>query len=374
MTMRCKQYQTFKNLQFLPLLLWLLVFDSNVQAHKQYDFDYYEALTEEKKEVLSVVNTTSASLNSRGSLGSQKFENSLTLSSTTKSLSYCLPKQKYPLHPAPKNVTGKKGVGLTLRNSTYIENVAKVLELGVHWNYGWSINRIEQQPTVSSFVPMLWGGHRNSTTLQTFVDASNLQSNIASGRVSHVLGFNEPDHPKQANYTVEKAIEQWQVLHKLNVPLVSPSCVNAGSQWMIDFMSNATKNCLRVDYLGVHWYGWANASVFKRDILSYWDLHKMPIIITEFAPADWTTTTKEKNRNTPAEVLQFMKLILPWLERRPFIYGYAWYPFTDTNVNGWSSALYFSNGTLTAAGRYYKSIKNEIPDGDKSIRPDPPFF
>jgi Glycosyl hydrolase catalytic core len=342
------------------LLLLLLLFSITVRGYKQYDSSYFKAWEEEKYEILSNYNSSMQS--------DVQLDDSLSGWSLN-----CKPKTKYPLHPKPKLIQGKKGIGINLNND---QNIVKLIDLNVYWNYGWSTNRIENHPRSSDFAPMLWGGMENRSMFRKYIDASNLRTNIAKGLVPYVLGFNEPDSEGQANLSVKQAIDQWPVLHNLNVPLVSPSCVNPGSEWMIDFMSNATKNCLRVDYLGVHWYGGTNPKSFKRVIMRYWNLHKMPIIITEFAPADWGTdgVTMTQNRHSPAEVLSFMKVVLPWLERQKFIYGYAWFPFRDTSPHGWSSALYYSNGTITAAGRYYKSVRRNKPNGDTRVRPDPPLY
>jgi hypothetical protein len=360
---RWKTSNNLPHIQSSLLLLLLSLFAITVHGFRQYDSSYFQAWDDEKEEILSKYNS---------SMSAGQPDDIISVSSI-----HCKPKTKHPLHPKPNLINGKKGIGLRIHSTSQApaneQNIAKIIELRVYWNYGWSTTRVEQQPSSTDFVPMFWGGMENRSTLRQFVDASGLRNNIAKGIVPYVLGFNEPDSESQSNLKVNEAIDRWPILHRLNIPLVSPSCVSPGSKWMIDFMSKAAKNCLRVDYLGVHWYGPANATAFKRVITRYWHLHQMPVIITEFAPADWAVgATVPQNRNTPAEVLLFMKLVLPWLESRPFVYGYAWFPFPDTNPYGWSSALYFSNGTITAAGRYYRSVRHNNPNGDIHIRPDPP--
>ncbi|MDX1682717.1 MAG: glycosyl hydrolase, partial [Phycisphaeraceae bacterium] len=143
--------------------------------------------------------------------------------------------------------------------------------------------------------------------------------------------------------------------------------------WMRDFMAEVGKRDLRVDTIGVHWYGGTSARHFKERMRKIYETYgERPLMITEFAPADWRAKSVEKNRHSPAKVLAFMKEVLPWMERQDWIAGYAWFPFPIDRPQGASSALFFPDGTLTACGRFYRSVTPENPDGDQSIKPDPP--
>jgi hypothetical protein len=95
---------------------------------------------------------------------------------------------------------------------------------------------------------------------------------------------------------------------------------------------------------------------------------KWPLWITEFAPADWQATTPQANKFSRQQFLSFMKVILPWLESRDWIYGYSWFPFDVTCPQGTSSALFASNGRMNALGRYYASVTSAKPQGDQSIQ------
>ena len=93
-----------------------------------------------------------------------------------------------------------------------------------------------------------------------------------------------------------------------------------------------------------------------------------PLLITEFAPADWTTGgDPSRNRWTEEMVLDFAKGALPWLEQQDFIAGYAWFPFGKTSPPGHTSALFELDGELTTLGRYYASVTPENIFGDQSI-------
>lgn len=139
---------------------------------------------------------------------------------------------------------------------------------------------------------------------------------------------------------------------------------------MQNFAANVDAGCLRMEWVGVHWYGSASFENFKRAMETFYDLYQRPLLVKEFAPADWTAQTVEDNQITEAMVLDFMKQALPWLEATPWIAGYSWFSFRRTDPPGTSSALFDEAGELTTCGRYYSSITNETPQGDVRIGTD----
>lgn len=137
---------------------------------------------------------------------------------------------------------------------------------------------------------------------------------------------------------------------------------------MKDFMAEADRRGYRVDYTGVHWYGGTHIQHFKEKMRRIYEKYgRRPILITEFAPADWEARNLAQNRHKSHMVLAFMKEVLPWLERQDWVAGYAWFSFGINEAIGHTSALYDKNGDLTACGRYYQSINTQNPDGDQSI-------
>lgn len=88
----------------------------------------------------------------------------------------------------------------------------------------------------------------------------------------------------------------------------------------------------------------------------YYNLYQKPLIITEFAAADWGAISIDDNMYTSAEVLKFAKEIIPWLEETDWILGYSWFSFDWDSPQGWISALFDSNDTLTPLGQFYRSI------------------
>jgi Glycosyl hydrolase catalytic core len=216
------------------------------------------------------------------------------------------------------------------------------------------------------FVPMVWSGSDTAANFKLTLQQSIIPA-LQGGNVHRVLGFNEPDKVEQANMSVNKALGRWPALESLNVPLVSPSCAHPNQAWMKQFMWKAQNLCLRVDYVGVHWYKAPNFAAFKTYMTHIYQTYKKPLMITEFAVADWNAKTVQENRYSQSMVLNFMKEALPWLERTPWIAGYAWFNFPQSRAVGTSSALYDANGQLTTVGRYYQSVRKDKRQGDQSI-------
>ena len=203
---------------------------------------------------------------------------------------------------------------------------------------------------------------------------------IRAGKAMRLLGFNEPDKKEQANMPYTEALKYWPMLEDLGIPLCSPACANPLSDvddstqgvrgtWMRDFMREADKRNYRMDYIGVHWYGGASPRSFKERMIQVYEAYdRRPLLISEFAVADWGANSVSKNVHSKESVLRFMKDVLPWMESQNWIAGYAWFSFEMNEAVGTSSALFDLGGNLTTLGRFYQSVTNENPDGDQEIR------
>jgi hypothetical protein len=288
---------------------------------------------------------------------------------------------------AQLKLPGKKGACFTLRErgekngGTVVENMPKVKALNPSWNYSWGMERVREHPALIEFVPMVWGASsKEALEKRLKVD---VVSAIKNGNVKRFLGFNEPDKEDQSNMPYTKALELWPTLEKLGVPLCSPACANpegvsdesaqgVPGTWMRDFMKEADKRGYRVDYIGVHWYGGTDAAGFKAKMKKIYEKYgRRPLLITEFAPADWKTGGDiKKHKHKPESVLKFMKDVLPWMEEQDWISGYSWFSFHIESPQGTSSALFDKMGNLTACGQFYRSVTPQNPKGDQSIRID----
>ena len=277
---------------------------------------------------------------------------------------------------------GKKGICFTLRKSgqrgSSEENLPKIKATQSYWNYSWGMERVDQQPAKMEFMPMAWGAWGMDGFVQSV--RKHIVPQIKSGTTKRVLGFNEPDKKEQANLPYKEALKYWPVLEELGVPLCSPACANPLSDvdestqgvrgtWMRDFMCEADKRNYRIDYIGVHWYGSTSPRAFKERMVQVYEAYgRRPLLISEFAVADWGAKTVDQNSHSPEEVLKFMKNVLPWMEKQNWIAGYSWFSFGMHEAVGTSSALFDKNGKLTTLGKFYSSVTNEDPLGDQLIK------
>ena len=237
----------------------------------------------------------------------------------------------------------KKGIAIHLSVYDRSEMIAAVKPF---WSYSWGHIKSRFQPDGVEFVPMIWSGSISEEK------DDYLRTQFAAGEVKYLLGYNEPDGERQANMSVDRAVELWPQLESIGMPLASPSPVHYDNDWMVEFMRRADEANLRIDYLAFHWYGGTDPQWFLDLLDRVYERYQLPIWITEFAPADWNTDTRENNRMRPEQVYSFMQTVLPELDRRDYIFRYAW--FSDySSKNLWTSALYDGEGNLTRLGELY---------------------
>lgn len=260
---------------------------------------------------------------------------------------------------------GKKGAAFILSAGAIVNSNS----LGAYWNYEWGLPRPVNQPSNIEFVPMQWGGTSNAT-LQARLN-QYVVPYINSGQVKRLFGFNEPDSTAQSNLSPDAAAALWPTLEALGIPLCSPSCVAGlpigNDNWLDVFMNKTNALNLRVDYVGVHWYAGPSVQGFQHYLSTVYARYNRPILVTEFAVADWSANATKPNQFSQAQILTFMKTVLPWMESQSFVLGYVWFPFPATSLQGGTSALFDQSGNLTYLGLYYQSVNTTNPQGDQTI-------
>lgn len=226
---------------------------------------------------------------------------------------------------ASVRVSPKKGVGLAERKG---KGLAELNMLKVAWYYNWgSSTKIESDMV---FVPMIFSAKRLAEKVEGDV----------------VLGFNEPDHEKQANLSVEQAIAAWPQVESKAKRVGAPAMAGnlLSSEWFAEFM----KAKPRVDFINVHWYKGADSRKFIRDMEELHEKFQLPIWVTEFAPQTIAASAKEPAKHSQEQVDRFIRETTEWMERTPWIERYAWHD----SLTG-TSALFDESGALTATGKTY---------------------
>ncbi|KAL9023671.1 MAG: hypothetical protein Q9196_007052 [Gyalolechia fulgens] len=213
----------------------------------------------------------------------------------------------------------------------------------IGWMYNWDSVPGGNVNTAKEFVPMLWD---TLTPFHTPRWESNAEAAIAAGS-KHLLAFNEPDLPGQANMNIGQSVDGWnkylEPFHaKYNgvVKLGSPSVCNGPDQNQgLAYLATFLESCggCHVDFIAIHWYGLATDDGVQNLKDHIGKAQAMaggrPIWLTEFAPS-----------GSDEDQAGFLDQILPWL---------------DDKSNGVERYAYFrvdamvSGGSLNGVGRAY---------------------
>ncbi|MCA2211852.1 glycoside hydrolase family protein [Jidongwangia harbinensis] len=245
-----------------------------------------------------------------------------------------------PAVPAP---AGKKGVSAW----AFPRLDDSMRDVGAGWYYDWSTSN-HDVPAAADFVPMVWGAD--------FVTDAELAAARRSGTT--LLGFNEPDMLKQANMSVDQALDLWPRLQETGMRLGSPAVAGNAhhpDKWLNQFMTGARERGLRVDFITLHWYGqdFSEAAVthFMDYVRAVHEHYGLPIWVTEFGLIDFRV--EPPRYPTAEEVTRFIRDATDALEQTSYVERYAWFALPaagDTEPYG----LYREDSTPTAAGAAYR--------------------
>ncbi|MFT5106978.1 MAG: hypothetical protein ACI8XO_001993 [Verrucomicrobiales bacterium] len=177
------------------------------------------------------------------------------------------------------------------------------------WYYTWSPKTHTNDAI--EFVPMI-------------KKAGSLKQRAAVEKMSgakFLLGFNEPERKKQGNISIADAIKLWpqlvEIAVKKKIPLGSPapSSNKAGLAWLEEFMDQAKRKKLRIDFVALHWYKSRKASEFESFVKGMAREYRKPIWITEFN--GWAGPESENYK--------FLRDSLKFLERNKDVRRYAYF-------------------------------------------------
>ncbi len=185
--------------------------------------------------------------------------------------------------------------------------------LNIRWLYNWNLDR--NSPLNWEYVPIrqnrFWPG---------------LGQDWKARGATHLLGYNEPDRPDQANMAVADAISSWPDLLGTGLRVGAPAVSDGGrSSWLYPFMTQADSAGLRVDYVPVHYYWCYNpadpqgaANQMYNFLKATYDQVKRPIWITEWNNgANWTGCGDPSYAQQAAAIDAMTDMLesTPWVER-----------------------------------------------------------
>lgn len=241
----------------------------------------------------------------------------------------------------------RKGIGLAVGKKYSVEQLN---DLSVNWFYTWNASYPSGRP-IQEFVPMIWG--RESVRRK---DVEEVRSELRQTGAEELLGFNEPDHPEQADMSVATAVELWPALEASGLRLGSPAPVQALGDWLREFMDEAAAKDLRVDFVAMHSYPSPNSESFLDAVQEVYDRYEKPIWITEYAVADWEASRKSPSRHSERDILAFMAETAEGLRQMPFVERFAWKTRAEGDPVMGASALFRDDGSLTPTGELYRSL------------------
>lgn len=221
--------------------------------------------------------------------------------------------------------------------------------LNPDWYYTWQATRTY---TGKPFVPMIKDGRR---LLQQ--DALGfVNRELSQTKTANLLGFNEPDHPLQANMSVDEAVRLWPLLQTTGLRLGSPATISPDAKWLDQFMLRVKRENLRVDFMTMHCYAWPDTADFLRKVARLHDKYQRPVWVTEYAVADWNVSKTHKNEFTRPMVEKFMRETVAGMRKLPYVERFAWKnrPINDPQMG--TSSLFKLDGTLTSTGKLYASL------------------
>ena len=227
--------------------------------------------------------------------------------------------------------------------------------LDATWFYNWGPNPVGDDDVEG--VAMKWGSGNAGVTFSN-------QKNI-----SHLLGVNEPSHEEQSNLTVEQVLKLWPSLQKSGQRIGSPGIADNGKPWLWEFMREADKLNLRIDYVAVHWYqGGRTARQMYNWLKEVHDRTGRPVWITEWNNgANWTNEGDPTFQEQAVDVRNFIAMMdtTSWIER------YAIYNWVEQVRAVLLKSQSGKEDSLTLAGEEYKKKNSPLaynPDKDYHMK------
>lgn len=192
--------------------------------------------------------------------------------------------------------------------------------------------------------------------------------------ISHLLGFNEPDRPDQANMTFQQMIDIWPDMMKSGLRIGSPAWSNpwgGTGGTLFDFIDKCDELNYRVDFVALHCYwGGKSPQNWYNDLKYIHERTGRPLWITEWNNgANWTTewwpdASKAYTDANARKQLNDLKGILQVLDTASFVERYFIYDWVQ------DCRAMVLNGQLTLAGAYYSANKSQIAyNGNREVVP-----
>lgn len=246
---------------------------------------------------------------------------------------------------------GKAGIA----SAVYLDtDPAKLVGLHASWAYDWTAKVPQTNPGIM-WVPMVWS--------QAYATAPNIEALKQAhddGSARYLLGFNEPDNPRQANMSPARAAQLWPLLEQTGLTLGSPAPETPTNGWLARFMTLAHERGLRVNFIALHYYmdftNPASIAAMRKQLIQVHDTYRLPIWITELGALDirrWGQRMLHSGSVVRAQI--YMRAVFRMLNGLSFVQRYAWYTDSCSGQPGCRfSSLFSAGGAVTPEGREFR--------------------
>ncbi len=226
---------------------------------------------------------------------------------------------------------------------------------------GWNANEIGMSNS-TWYYDWNIGGNTNVNTEYVAIrqkgDWPSWSSINNKQNISHLMGFNEPDRPDQANMSFDDALRQWPNFMHSGLRLGSPATSDAFNQWsLFNFIDQCDARNYRVDFVVVHCYwGGKSPQNWYNDLKYIHERTGRPIWIKEWNNgANWTNEYWPPSMEEKLEKqLKELKAIINVLDTASFIERYSIYNWVEDH------RAVILNGEYTPAGEFYAANPSRI--------------
>lgn len=200
-----------------------------------------------------------------------------------------LPEQEQPqdLAVKPPPTGGRGKAGFAYNDANFVNSMVK-RGIKTSWAYNWDSHDNGLDADIE-FVPQLWSDLPVHTDRWT----KNAEAMLGKG-ATHLLSFNEPDHPEQANMSPEAAARahvKWMNPYAGRARIGGPAVTNSNlagqsTQWLERFVKECDKVGCKMDFCVAHWYSPLDAldTLVKHVKEVSRVCGGKPVWLTEFAP------------------------------------------------------------------------------------------
>jgi hypothetical protein len=224
------------------------------------------------------------------------------------------------------------------------------------------------------YVPMFWGPKSWAKWTLRKVEMTLIPP-------KHLLAFNEPDVPSQANmdpnYAVTLYMQEIMPWSYRGTSLGSPA-IAWNLDWLAQFLDGVRKKGGHVDFIVLHWFvlfipeilvihdtsgshspidrygSWKDLSKFKEYVQSAHQRFGKPIWVTELG-------ITSASKPSQAQVKTFMMNAFAWMDSQQYIERAAWFGCFTHPPDGYATglnALFSSDGGLSDLGYWLVSCSS----------------